>query len=43
MKSHKKVASPIVNQWTELLEVCSQECLLTDFAHQQQKKSPWAK
>ena len=33
----------MVNQWAELLNVCSQECLLTDFAQQQQKMSPWAK
>ena len=33
----------MLNQWTELLSACSLGCLLTDFAQQQQKKSPWAK
>ena len=28
----------MINQWTELLNVCSLGCLLTNFAHQQQKK-----
>ena len=28
----------MINQWTELLNMCSLGCLLTNFAHQQQKK-----
>ena len=38
MKSREKTASPMLNQWTELLNACSLECLLTHFAQQQQKK-----
>ena len=43
VKSHEKVASPIVNQWTELPNVCSLGCLLTNFAQQQQNMSLLAK